>query len=63
MARAAAWGIFGIIMPAVFTVAIIPGNTTVRVVVTTAAVIYFIFWLLGGVMMLGSRLGWARPDT
>jgi hypothetical protein len=30
-------------------------------VAVTAAVIYFVFWLLGGVMMLGSRHGWPRP--
>jgi len=37
-----------------------PGHTTVGAVVVTAAVIYFIFWLVGGVMMLGSRHGWPR---
>jgi hypothetical protein len=43
-------------------VAAFPGNTTVEVVVTFAAVIYFIFWLLSGVMVLASRRGSARPS-
>ena len=59
--KTAAWGVYGIIMPAVLTVAGIPGHTTVGAVAVTAAVIYFVFWLLGGVMMLGSRHGWPRP--
>jgi Domain of unknown function (DUF1707) len=59
--KTAAWGVYGIIMPAFLTVAGIPGRTTVGAVAVTAAVIYFIFWLLGGVMMLGSRHGWPRP--
>ena len=59
--KAAAWSIYGIIMPAILTVAGMPGHTTVGAVVVTAVVIYFIFWLVGGVMMLGSRHGWPRP--
>lgn len=59
--KAAAWGVYGIIMPAFLTVAGMPGHTTVGAVVVTAAVIYFIFWLVGGVMMVGSRRGWPRP--
>ena len=59
--KTAAWGVYGIIMPAVLTVAGIPGHATVGAVAVTAAVIYFVFWLLGGVMMLGSRHGWPRP--
>ena len=58
--KTAAWGVYGIIMPAFLTVAYIHGHTTVGAVAVTAAVIYFIFWLLG-VMMLGSRHGWPRP--
>ena len=47
--------------PAFLTVAYIHGHTTVGAVAVTAAVIYFVFWLMGGVMMLGSRHGWPRP--
>ena len=54
-AKAAVFGLYGIIMPAVFTVAVIPGDTTVRVVVTTAAVIYFTFWVVGGAVVLATR--------
>jgi hypothetical protein len=60
-AKAALWGLYGIIMPAVFWVAIIPGQATVGVVVTFAVVIYLVFWLLGGVWVLASRRGWTRP--
>jgi hypothetical protein len=59
--KTAAWGVYGIIMPAFLTVAYIHGHTTVGAVAVTAAVIYFIFWLMGGVMMLGSHHGWPRP--
>jgi Domain of unknown function (DUF1707) len=58
--KTAAWGVYGIIMPAFLTVAGLPGHTSFGAVAVTAAVIYFIFWLLGGVMMLGSRHGWPR---
>ena len=60
-AKAAAWGLYGIIMPAVFWVAAIPGHTTVGVVVTFAAVIYSSFWLLGGFVVLAPHLSWTRP--
>jgi hypothetical protein len=59
--KTAAWGVYGIVMPAVLTVAGMPGHTTVGAVAVTAAVLYFIFWLVGGLMMLGSRQGWPRP--
>jgi hypothetical protein len=59
--KTAAWGVYGIIMPAFLTAAYIHGHTTVGAVAVTAAVIYFIFWLMGGVMMLGSRHGWPHP--
>ena len=60
-AKAAAWGLYGIIMPAVCWVAAIPGHTTVGVVVTYAAVIYSTFWLLGGFVVLAPHLSWTRP--
>ena len=60
-AKAAAWAIYGIMLPAVFTVVVIPGNATVNVVVITAAIIYSIFWLLGGARVLASRRAGARP--
>jgi hypothetical protein len=60
-ARAAAWSLFGIIMPAVCWVAAIPGHTTAGVVVTYAAVIYSTFWLLGAFVVLAPHLSWTRP--
>jgi hypothetical protein len=62
-AKAAAWGIYGIILSAVVFAVVVPGNATATAAVTMAAVIYFIFWLLGGAMLLRARLGWTRPDT
>jgi Domain of unknown function (DUF1707) len=59
--KTAAWGVYGIVMPAFLTVAGMPGHTAVGAVAITAAVIYFIFWLVGGILVLGSRHGWPRP--
>ena len=54
--KAAAWGAFGIILPALFSVAIIPGPTTVRAATTTTVVIYLFFWVFGVSMMLAARV-------
>jgi hypothetical protein len=53
--RAAAWGAYGIILPALFAVAIVPGPTTVRAAITTTAVVYLFFWVCGVSMMLVAR--------
>jgi uncharacterized protein DUF1707 len=60
VARAAVFGLFGLVMPAAFTVAAIPGNTAIRVVVTYAAIIFGTFWLAGAAIMLASRYDRAR---
>jgi Domain of unknown function (DUF1707) len=61
VAKAAAWGLYGIIMPAAVWVAVIPGHTTVWVMVTYAIVVYSLFWVLGTVVILAPRLSWTRP--
>jgi hypothetical protein len=55
--KAVAWGLYSIVMTVIFTIAVVPGPTTVGVVVVTAAVVYAIFWLLGGVLMVATRRG------
>lgn len=55
--KAVAWGLYSIVMTVIFTIAVVPGPTTVGVVVVTAAVIYAIFWLLGGILMVATRRG------
>lgn len=59
-AVAAAFGLNGIIMPGAITMAVVPSYTTVRAFVITAAIIYSTFWLSGGILTLGLRLGWSR---
>jgi hypothetical protein len=54
--KAAAWGAFGIILPALLAVAVVPGPTTIRAAITTAVVIYLFSWACGASMMLASRL-------
>ena len=52
---AAAWGMYGIVLTVILTIAVVPGPTTIGAIAVTAAVIYSAFWLLGGVMMMASR--------
>ncbi len=53
--KAAACCAFGIVLPALFAVAVVPGPVTVRAAVTTTVVIYLLFWVCGASMMLASR--------
>ena len=53
--KAAACCAFGIVLPALFAVAIVPGPVTVRAAITTSVVIYLLFWVCGASMMLASR--------
>jgi Domain of unknown function (DUF1707) len=59
--NAAAWGACGLVVAAILTVVVIPAGTTKDTVVITAVVIYAVFWLLAGIMMLASRHGRPRP--
>jgi Domain of unknown function (DUF1707) len=53
--KAAGWGAFGIILPALLVVAVVPGPTTTRTVITTTVFIYLFCWACGVSMMLASR--------
>ncbi len=53
--KAAACCAFGIVLPALFAVAIVPGPVTIRAAITTSVVIYLLFWVCGASMMLASR--------
>ncbi len=53
--KAAGCCAFGIVLPALLAVAIVPGPVTVRAAVTTTVVIYLLFWVCGASMMLASR--------
>lgn len=60
-ARAAAWGLYVIVMPAAVSAWIVPGYTTAARAIAVALEVYAIFWLLGGVMVIASRRGWLDP--
>jgi hypothetical protein len=50
--------VYAIILPAIVTLIALPGgrgNPTMRVVITTAAVTYLLFWLVGVTVMVCSR--------
>ena len=59
LANAAACGACGLVVTAFLTIVIVPSGTTLAVVAATAAVIYAVFCLLTGILMLASRH--ARP--
>jgi hypothetical protein len=56
--NAAAWGVCGLIMTAFLTIVIVPSGTTMGVVAVTAGIIYAVFWLLAGIVMLAVGHGW-----
>lgn len=55
---AAAWGVCGLIVTAFLTIVIVPSGSTRGVVAVTAGVVYAVFWLLAGIVMLAFRRGW-----
>jgi len=56
-----AWGVvYALILPGLMTLLILPGGPaplTVKEVVTSSAVVYAIFWILGVLMVVASRVG------
>jgi hypothetical protein len=54
-----AWrGVYAIILPAIVTLIVLPGgrgNPSMETVITTAVVSYLLFWMIGVVVMVGSR--------
>jgi hypothetical protein len=52
--------VYALILPGLFTLAVLPGGhapTTVGEVVTSSALVYAVFWILGMSMMVACRLG------
>jgi hypothetical protein len=52
--KAAAWGAYGIVLPALFMAVIVPGYTDIAAAIAATAVIYFVFWLIGSFIMLAN---------
>jgi Domain of unknown function (DUF1707) len=52
--KAAAWGGYGIILPAIFAAVIVPGYANIAAAIATTAVVYFVFWLIGSFIMLAN---------
>jgi hypothetical protein len=52
--KAAAWGAYGIILPAISAVVFVPGYRNVAVAIAMTAVVYFIFWLIGAFIMIAN---------
>ena len=54
-----AWrAVYAIILPAIVTLIVLPGgrgNPSMETVITTAVVAYLLFWMIGAVVMVGSR--------
>jgi hypothetical protein len=52
--------VYALILPGLFTLAVLPGGpapTTVGEVVTSSALVYVVFWILGVSVMVACRLG------
>ncbi len=52
--KAAAWGAYGIVLPAIFAVVIVPGYANIAVAIVTTAFIYFVFWLIGSFILIAN---------
>lgn len=52
--KAAAWGAYGIVLPAIFAAIIVPGYANIAVAIVTTAVIYFVFWLIGSFILIAN---------
>ena len=52
--KAAAWGAYGIVLPAVVAAVIVPGYANIAVAIVTTAVIYFVFWLIGSFILIAN---------
>ena len=52
--------VYALILPGLFTIAVLPGGpapTTAGEVVTSSALVYVVFWILGVSVMVACRLG------
>ena len=52
--KAAAWGAYGIVLPALFAAVIVPGYANIAAAITMTAVIYLAFWLVGSFILIAT---------
>jgi DUF1707 SHOCT-like domain len=52
--KAAAWGAYGIVLPAVVAAVIVPGYANIAAAIATTAVIYLVFWLVGSFILIAN---------
>jgi hypothetical protein len=52
--KAAAWGAYWLVMPALLAAVIVPGYANIAAAIATTAVVYFIFWLIGSLILIAN---------
>ena len=52
--KAAAWGAYGIVLPALVAAVIVPGYANIAAAIATTAVIYLVFWLVGSFILIAN---------
>ncbi|MGO9193509.1 MAG: DUF1707 domain-containing protein [Streptosporangiaceae bacterium] len=52
--KAAAWGAYGIMLPALFAAVIVPGYADIVATIARTAVIYLFFWLVGSFILIAN---------
>ncbi len=52
--KAAAWGAYGIVLPALFAAVIVPGYADIVATIARTAVIYLFFWLVGSFILIAN---------
>ena len=52
--KAAAWGAYGIVLPALVAAVIVPGYANIAAAIATTAVIYVVFWLVGSFILIAN---------
>ncbi len=52
--KAAAWGAYGIVLPALFAAVIVSGYANIVAAIARTAVIYLVFWLVGSFILIAN---------
>ncbi len=52
--KAAAWGAYGLVLPALFAAVIVPGYADIVATIARTAVIYLFFWLVGSFILIAN---------
>ncbi len=52
--KAIAWGTYWIVMPALLATFIVSGYANIAAAIATTAVVYFIFWLVGSLILIAT---------